>query len=242
MCGRLNQSLDPADLADELEITAGAYVHRELYNDPPGSTVPIIVERPDADGVLTRRLEPASWGLVPGWADDLAIGRRAFNARAETVSSKPMFRSAFASKRCAVPVAGYYEWERTDDGRTPWLMSSVGSDFLLFAGLFEQRRLSEDELASRGADPAVQEGWLISSTILTTESTGHLAEVHDRMPVILTAAQAQAWIDPQSGKQEAQALLDGFIRGFDPHTVQRWKVGTAVGNARLDGAELAQPA
>lgn len=239
MCGRLNQSLDPADLADELEITAGSYVHRERYNDPPGSTVPIVVERPDSDGVLTRRLEPALWGLVPGWADDLGIGRRAFNARSETVASKPMFRSAFASKRCVVPVTGYYEWERTESGKTPWLMSSRDADFLLLAGLFEQRRLTEAELASRGADPSVQDGWLITATILTTESAGHLAEVHDRMPVMLTPAQAGEWIDHAAGKAEAQLLLNGFVGGFDPNAVERWEVGAAVGNARLDGPELA---
>jgi putative SOS response-associated peptidase YedK len=65
MCGRINMGLDPTDLVDELDIEHVAYVHRELYNVPPGGTLPIIVDRPDADGTLTRRLEPARWGLVP---------------------------------------------------------------------------------------------------------------------------------------------------------------------------------
>ena len=81
MCGRLNISLDPADLADELRLDVVSYDFKPRFNVPPGSFVPIVVERLDEDGQLHRRLETASWGLVPAWAKDPKIGFKAFNAR-----------------------------------------------------------------------------------------------------------------------------------------------------------------
>ena len=90
MCGRLNLSSDPADLADELRLDVVSYDYTPSYNVPPGADIPIVVERLDDEGEVTRRLETAHWGLVPSWAKDPGIGFKAFNARSETVGSKPM--------------------------------------------------------------------------------------------------------------------------------------------------------
>ncbi|GAA2101306.1 SOS response-associated peptidase [Brevibacterium salitolerans] len=258
MCGRLNTSLDPADLADELGASLVPHAFSERYNVPPGSTIPILVDRPDAGGVIERRLEPARWGLVPGWAKDLRAGFRAFNARAETAAVKPTFRAAFGARRCVVPVRGYYEWEVRATGstgggtadapgrgstpeKTPWLMESAAHPLLLMAGLFEFRRLSAEEQEAAGADPAAASGWLVSATVLTTEARGHLREVHDRMPVMLTRTQMDEWLAPERGSAEGGALLSAVIAGFDPAAVVRRTVSPAVGNVRNDGPELVEP-
>lgn len=228
MCGRLNMSLDPADLADELRLDVVAYDYTPRYNVPPGSLVPIVVERLDDEGQLIRRLETASWGLVPSWAKDPRIGFKAFNARAETVLEKPMFRQAIRRRRCAVPVAGYYEWETTETGKQPWLMSAAAAGPLFMAGLFEFWRQPD-------------ESWLVSTTILTTASQGHLADLHHRMPVFLDRAHIDDWIDPAVASADVPPLLEATLAQADPAAVTRHKVSRNVGSVRNDSPDLVVP-
>lgn len=221
-------SLDPADLADELRLDVVSYDYAPRYNVPPGSFVPIVVERLDDDAQLTRRLETASWGLVPGWAKDTKIGFKAFNARSETVLEKPMFRQAITRRRCALPIPGYYEWETTEDGKQPWMMSAAGPDPLFMAGLFEFWKQPD-------------QSWLVSTTILTMESAGHLQDVHHRMPVFLSRGHISEWIDPAVPSNDVPLLLESTLSQVDPASVTRHKVGRSVGNVRNDGPELIQP-
>lgn len=241
MCGRINMGLDPADLVDELDIDVVTYAHHERYNVPPGGVLPIIIDRPDEDGAVIRRLEPARWGLVPGWAKDLKIGFRAFNARSETARSKPMFRAAFARQRAVLPIPAYYEWLTDKSGKRPWMMRPAQDQFLLMAGMFELRRLSEEEQAAAGDDPAAATGWLVSTTILTAPAAGHLAEVHDRMPVMLRPDDVGDWLAPERGGGQAEESVARLLEQFDPATVDRHRVGTEVGNVRNDGPHLAEP-
>ncbi|GAA1942744.1 SOS response-associated peptidase [Brevibacterium antiquum] len=228
MCGRLNMSLDPADLADELRLDVISYDYTPRYNVPPGSFVPIVVERLDDEGQLTRRLETASWGLVPGWAKDTKIGFKAFNARSETVLEKPMFRQSIKRRRCALPIPGYYEWETTEDGKQPWMMSAAGDDPLFMAGLFEFWKQPD-------------QSWLVSTTILTMEAAGHLRDVHHRMPVFLNRGGVDEWIDPAVPSAEVPPLLETTLSQVDPASVTRHQVGKSVGNVRNDGPELITP-
>nr|WP_166970711.1 SOS response-associated peptidase [Brevibacterium atlanticum] len=228
MCGRLNMSLDPADLADELRLDVVSYDYSPRYNVPPGSFVPIVVERLDEEGQLHRRLETASWGLVPSWAKDVKIGFKAFNARSETVLDKPMFRQAIRRRRCALPIPGYYEWETAEGGKQPWMMSAAGKDPLFMAGLFEFWKQPD-------------ESWLVSTSILTMESAGHLSEVHHRMPVFLGRERIDDWIDPGVLSNDVPELLAATLDHVDPASVTRHKVGKAVGNVRNDTPELTQP-
>jgi putative SOS response-associated peptidase YedK len=96
-------------------------IDRELnprYNVAPSQDVPIV--RQDAEGL--RELAFARWGLIPFWAKDVSVGYKMINARSETVSEKPSFRSAFKRRRCVIHVGGFYEWQATDGPRKkPWL-------------------------------------------------------------------------------------------------------------------------
>ncbi|WP_433913743.1 SOS response-associated peptidase [Brevibacterium litoralis] len=230
---------DPAALADELRIEMMTHHYTPRYNVPPGAPLPIVVDRPGEDGALVRRMETARWGLVPGWAKDEKIGFRAFNARSETAAEKPMFRKAFAERRCVVPVTGYYEWQKVGDDKQPWLMHAAKAPALYMLGLFEFRKRGEDERETM--DPSVQDGWLVSTTILTTEAHGHLAEVHDRMPVMVDAAGVGQWTDGSLSGKEAQGVLFDRIERMDVDAVARYRVGKAVGNVRNQGAELMEP-
>ena len=112
------------------------------------------------------------------------------NARAETAAQKPTFREAWAAHRCAVPASGYYEWLHSDDHQRrsgiKYAVSDSENNLIWLCGLYR-----------------IEHG-LPVFVILTREPGSELAEIHDRMPLILPREAAQAWIDP---KQRPEELL-----------------------------------
>ena len=121
------------------------------------------------------------WGLQPAWAKDPHFGRKnAYNARAETVAEKPTFRTAYRHRRCVVPAAAFYE---RAEGR--WLRVLPREGSFAIAGLFEEGTF----------------------TMVTTEPNLAIAELHDRMPVILDPSDVAGWLDPEADPRELHALL-----------------------------------
>lgn len=233
---------------------------RPNWNVAPTADVPILLEREDA-GVVRRELHVARWGLVPTWAKELSVGSRAFNARSETVTSKPTFRSAVRARRCAVPVEGYYEWKAPEPGSTgpdgkaavkqPFYVHPAGGGdgegpVIWFAGLYEWWKDAGAE--ARGDDP-----WVLSTTILTMPSPaddepgvlGELADLHDRLPMPMGPAAMDSWLSPDKlgSADEAAALVDEMTaQAYD--VARGWElrpVGRAVGNVRNNGPELIAP-
>src|SRR6266567_4005246 len=111
MCGRYTEvsstqllvsrfSAEPHDVADLFPS----------YNVAPRATVPVVRLRV-RDDIPSRVLTTMRWGLVPSWATDPKIGDRMINARAETLTTKPAYRQAFAKRRCLIPADGFYEWQ-----------------------------------------------------------------------------------------------------------------------------------
>ncbi len=226
------------DLVAELEAEAEASLElRTSYNVAPTTDVPIVLER-FIDGEVHRQIHVAKWGLVPGWAKDPGVGVRAFNARSETVAEKPTFRSALKSKRCGVPVQGYYEWKKSPDGKSkqPYFVHSSDGSLITFAGLYEWWK-----------DPAKDDGahdqWLLSCSIITMASPpeGELAALHDRLPVPLTTEDLAEWLNPEA--QTPAQLLERVLAGAygQAATWQLDPVSAAVGNVRNDGPELIEP-
>ncbi len=235
------------DLVAELEAEAEEGLElKPSYNVAPTADVPIVLERL-MDGALVRQLHVAKWGLVPSWAKDPSVGVRAFNARSETVAEKPTFRSAVKSKRCAVPVEGYYEWKKPSVGsqskqKQPFYIHSQDGSLIMFAGLYEWWK-----------DPAKQDGdpdhWLLSCSILTMASPAtdsedpvlaQLGELHDRLPIPMDAAMMADWLDPQG---DGKSMVDALVAGA-PAVAATWTldaVGIAVGNVRNNTPDLVTP-
>jgi putative SOS response-associated peptidase YedK len=160
------------------------------YNLAPGQMAPV-VRSTDAD-VVVRELR---WGLLPSWAREPSIAQRAFNARRETASEKPMFRAAFRQRRCLVPASGYFEWQRVGEGKQPHFIHAADGTLLMLAGLWEHW---DPPGGSR----------VETFTILTEDaSTPTLARIHPRMPVILDASLWHDWMCAPPGL--ASALLAG---------------------------------
>lgn len=203
------------------------------FNIAPTQQATIVLDSAKTDPP-TRRVESARWGLVPGWAKDLSIGSRAFNARAEELEGKRMFAPALARRRAVIPATGYYEWKRDEHGKVPLFIHPEGGEPLLFAGLYEWWK--DPSLADD--DPT---RWVLSFTILTRGAVGALGSVHDRMPVFLDVDHADAWLD--TDLDEPRDVLDAALDDA-PRVAESFawhEVGAAVGNVRNDGAHLIAP-
>jgi putative SOS response-associated peptidase YedK len=160
------------------------------------------------------------WGLVPyWWSKPLKELRMAtFNARAETVTTKPVFREAFKRNRCLISVSGYYEWQDTPGGKKPWYFTARdGSPALTIAGIWDRWKNRETgEL-------------LTSCAMIITEPNELVAEVHDRMPVLLAEDDFEPWLTGESGVELLKPAPNGLL--------QKWPVSKRVNSSRADDGD-----
>src|SRR5579862_6852437 len=182
------------------------------------------------DGEGHRILDEYRWGLIPWWAKDSSIGSRLFNARAESVTTKPAFRDAFKSRRLAILADGFFEWRKdADNRRQPFYLTRRDGTPMAFAGLWDSWR-----------DPSVAGGTsrVRSCTIVTTGASAEVAPIHNRMPVVLEPAALEVWLDADGPDQdEVEALLSAQPSGI----LEARPVGRRVGNVRNDDPSLVEP-
>jgi putative SOS response-associated peptidase YedK len=214
MCGRFTVKATWAELIALYRLTIEAPPHnlRPRYNVCPTDPVDVVTAE---DG--RRELIPMRWGLVPRWwskpLKELRVAT--FNARAETVETKPVFRDAFRRTRCLIPMSGYYEWQGTAGGKQPWYFTAAaGSPLLTAAGLW-------DEWKDRTSGEQLQ-----SCTMIITEPNTFVADVHDRMPVLLTEDQFTPWLSGETGTEVLKPAPDDYL--------QRWPVSKRVNSSKAD--------
>jgi putative SOS response-associated peptidase YedK len=246
MCGRYASSRRPEDLVEEFEIDESE-VKEALapdYNVAPTKEVYAVVERPprpaddEQPRPAQRQLRVLTWGLVPFWAKDPAIGNRMINARMETVHEKPAFRKAFASRRCLLPADGYYEWyataEKTKAGKPvkqPFFIHPADGSVMAMAGLYEIWRDP-----TKADDDPDRFRW--TCTVLTTTAEDDLGKIHDRMPLLVERDRYAAWLDPTSSSPDQ---LRSLLVPAAPGRLEAYPVSTKVNNVRNNGAELLAP-
>jgi putative SOS response-associated peptidase YedK len=191
------------------------------YNVAPTQAVLAVRQPADRD---RPELVWLKWGLVPSWADDLALGHRLINARAETAAAKPAFRSAFRQRRCLVLADGFYEWQNLGKQKQPYYFRLWDGSPFAFAGLWEHW-----ERDGKALD---------SCTVLTTGANELVKPLHERMPVILSPRDFALWLDPKGAKgPELQALL----RPFPAEAMTSFPVGPHVNNPRHADAACVVP-
>jgi putative SOS response-associated peptidase YedK len=194
------------------------------YNIAPTQSIVAILR--EATG-QDRTAAKFRWGLVPSWADDLAIGNRMINARGETVDTKPSFRKAFATRRCLILADGYYEWKKVADGKQPYLIEQPDHGMLAMAGLWEvNRKIADDGSA------------IETCTIITTSANGVTGEIHQRMPVFLDAAVHDQWLDP--GYRDTEKLKELLVPAPDD-CLQLTAVSRRVNSPKHDDPDCIQP-
>ena len=177
MCGRFSAAFDYSSLAEQYRAQRAPNLPKSSWNIAPGATIAIIAQ--DRNGI--RHLNPARWGLIPSWSVSNHLDYPTHNARVETALTKRTYADAARCQRAIIPASGYYEW--TKDHR-PFYFQSPDESPLAIAGLYSWWR--EDEHSP----------WLLTATILTTQAEGEAALVHERMPLLITEANADEWLDP----------------------------------------------
>lgn len=198
MCGRFTQHYTWAEVHAFLSVFGAPRNLRARYNIAPTTEVDVL--RLDNEG--RRELVRMRWGLVPFfWKRSLKEMPATFNARAETVADKPMFREAFKRRRCIVPASGFFEWTGEKGDKTPHLFTAAdGAPVLAFAGLWDRWR-----------DPASGDD-LLSCTIVVSGASAWMAPYHDRMPVLLGAGDIDAWLSGSMGAAELRPAAESALR------------------------------
>lgn len=183
MCGRYTLSrID--EIQKRFGIEPDGFALRPRYNVCPEQTMPVVL----CDG--RNRLELMKWGLIPFWSKEpksLAI-----NARIEGILSKPSFRKPIRYNRCLVPATGFYEWKKEAAGKVPFHICRRDGALFAFAGLHDTWKQPD------GAE-------LKTFAIVTTAPNELMAQVHNRMPVILSPEQEAEWLTTEPDKPEKQA-------------------------------------
>lgn len=221
MCGRFTMRSSKKMITETFRVPEVPELPLR-YNVAPTQMVAAIRCLP-GDGC--RHFALLRWGLIPSWADDAKIGNRLINARADTVASKPAFRSAFKQRRCLVVADGFYEWHACDGKKQPYLIHRQDNRPFAFAGLWEHWRNPEGKEIE-------------SCTLITTDANDLMRPIHDRMPVILREEDYDLWLDPtvKDGEQ-LQSLLHPYLAVDLTAT----PVSTRVNNPRNDTPDCAAP-
>lgn len=235
MCGRYAASADEGTLREMFELQQVLELPPASWNVAPTDQVPAVVERADkGTDVVTRRLIAPRWGLVPSWSKGPA-GPPMINARVETITSKPAFRTALAKRRCLLPADGYYEWyeteQRTAKGKPVKQPFFIRPDagLLVMAGLYEFWK-----------DPSLDgpEAWLTSVVIITTRATDTLGHIHDRMPMVVPPEAWAKWLDP--GLEDPQAARE-LLAVTQPDDLEAYAVSTQVNTVANNTPDLVLP-
>jgi len=216
MCGRYNLITDAQAFIDAFQVI-NHLDWQPRYNIAPSQKVPAI--RQEEDG---RKAVLLRWGLIPYWAKDEKFGYRTINARAETVDTKPAFRTAFKRRRCLIPATGFYEWRQMQGYKQPYNIRVKNQELFAFAGLWEHWQSPEGKTVE-------------SCTIIVTDANEEVKPIHDRMPVILEPDGYGVWLDPDS---YYPAELKNLLRPCAAEKLELWPVSTRVGSPANDDPSL----
>ncbi len=213
MCGRfaIQQSNDElgqhfgAELASNLPTVPN-------YNICPTDIIPVVV----SNGRV-RRLGGMRWGFVPTWYQTPRDGPLIINARAESVAQKPAFKDAVRSRRCIIPMTGYFEWIKDGDQRVPYFTQNTDRSVMAIGGVWQVWNGDQQ---------------LITCSIVTVSSNDSMRHLHHRMPLILSSQDWGNWLGEEG--HGAAKLMRPSIDGKQYF----YKVSPDVNSNRASGAYL----
>jgi putative SOS response-associated peptidase YedK len=213
MCGRYALKTSTPELARMLGVDissvpdAGAELESS-YNVAPSQ--PVVSCYVDKMG--DRRLARMRWGLIPSWSKDGSSKFSMINARAETITEKPSYRTPFRFRRCLVPADGFYEWRKVASGKQPYFIRMRTTRPFAFAGIWERWKPAHGSA-------------VISCSVITTIANETLHPIHPRMPVILSPESFDAWMDP---KQTDAATLLPLLEPYPAEAMEAYPVSSFV--------------
>lgn len=220
MCGRFSITITIEELMERFlfDQALEGFVYTPRYNAAPGQLLPAIIAHEGRN-----RMGPLKWGLIPSWAKDEKIGYQTINAKAETVREKASFKTAFERRRCIIPADGFYEWKALPGGgKQPMRIVLKRRNLFAMAGLYDTWTSPDGRKVG-------------SFTVITTSPNELMANIHNRMPVILRPEDEALWLDRTRYDGE---LLQSLLRPYDAAEMEAYPVHAAVGNVKNDCPEL----
>jgi putative SOS response-associated peptidase YedK len=220
MCGRFTLFSSQAEITKVFQVDYPIELPQR-YNIAPSQPIAAIAQFHDEPNPKPHHFR---WGLIPSWAKDPAIGYKLINARSETASEKPSFRSAFKHRRCLIPTNGFYEWQRVEGSKTqkqPYFFSLKDQNLFALAGLWERWESPEGDTID-------------TCTILTTEANEILKPIHDRMPVILHPKDYDLWLDPSFTRKDK---LQDLLKPYPAAEMISYPVSSIVNSPKNDRPE-----
>ncbi|WP_433939133.1 SOS response-associated peptidase [Paenibacillus lautus] len=224
MCGRFTLTVTWEELMTRYLIDPESVspFHVPRYNIAPTQMVTAIIH----DG-STNRIGQLQWGLVPSWAKDSSGGAKMINARSETLEDKPAYRMPFYRKRCLIPADGFYEWQKSGNGKQPFRIGLKNGEIFSMAGLYDTWITSGGEKLS-------------TCTVITTEPNRLMEPIHNRMPVILRPADEALWLERQPSSHthgnhpsHLQSLKE-LLKPYPAEEMQAVPVSTTVNSVKND--------
>ena len=189
------------------------------YNIAPMQNIAVVVQREK------KQLTTMKWGLIPSWAKDTKIGNQLINARAETVATKPAFRSAFKKRRCLILADSFFEWQKSGVIKIPRLIKLKSEEPFAMAGLYEHWKMESGE-------------FLESCAIVTTKANEFMKPIHNRMPVILKPENEDRWLDPEL--QDTKEIGE-LLQPISSKLMQEYEVSTYVNSPKNDDFLCVRP-
>lgn len=222
MCGRYTITVTMEELMLRYFTDDSSIVHyAPKFNAAPMQHIPAVIHNG-----TSNKLGVLRWGLVPSWAKDDKVGSKMINARAESLLEKISFKGLIRSRRCLIPADGFYEWKQQAGGKQPMRIVMQDRSIFSMAGLYD---IWTDASGNK----------LSTCTIITTEANSLMADIHDRMPVILSPETEAQWLDRSN--QDIPSLMR-LLRPYDAAHMHAYPVSSEVGNVRNDYKELIKEA
>ena len=220
MCGRVVQRRAPREYESMLKIdwTRGIPNAPPHYNGAPGQDYLVIRVHPETEDFT---LDLIRWGLLPSWAKDRKIAWKMINARAETVTTAAAFIKAFEKRRCLLPVDGFFEWKKVGKEKRPYMIAMKSGEPFTLAGLWENWK-----------DPDTKE-WLRTFTIITTDANEIVAQLHDRMPVVIGPEDRERWLKGPNAEE--------LLKPYPSELMTMWPVSPKLNSPKNDSPDLLEP-
>ena len=176
-------------------------VPMKCYNAGPTFSLPCIY----GDDLSTRSVIPMIWGLKPWFKTDFHLTTN--NARTESITTSKLYSPLLDKQRCVLVVDGFYEWKTEGASKRPFLITNEPSTSV-------KDDKANGEYLPENVQPLLMAGLYDaysgehSFTVLTMESTGKMAEIHERMPLFLNQDDISTWLDiSQPYEKIAKPLL-----------------------------------
>jgi putative SOS response-associated peptidase YedK len=219
MCGRYSLIFID-DLGKRFRIFDPTLGIRSHFNIAPSQMMPVIVHQHGKAGMVMMQ-----WGLIPQMAKEPERSLHPINAKAETLSEKPLFRGLLQNRRCLVPASGFYEWKKEGTRKIPFYIRLKDTPLFAFAGLYD---VWYD--ANSLAHP--------SYTLVTTQANELVAPLHDRMPVILKRVDEERWL---TGDAPAPDEMKKILGPYPAGEMEAYPVSSRVNSPDADDDRLIQP-